>query len=302
MVKIKVSNICLLIYIVVLYSCERQKPIDVPDTNISLTDYYPAWSPDGEWIAYYHSDANQDSTGIYLIKPNGSDNKLWHRCFLDSPPVWSPNGEWMAFSEAGQIWKQKFDGDSLIRLTNGGNNHFLSWNPNESLLAYTQTRCTDLECGIWIINFQSDSTYPCIQYGGYPDFHPSEQKLVYSTRWVEESGRVLGDSVLTYDYTLKSKKFLTTLSEPNYSNEHFRYSDSGNRILFMSSSHRDYNLPSLWVMNNDGTNKTKILEDSYAGDWSPNSNKIVYTDCSHNNGELWIFDAISKEKTQLTIK
>lgn len=104
--------------------------------DFSLIDYQSAWSPDGKYIAYYHIDKEISKNGIYLITPDGSENRLWHRGVGAETPTWSPDGQWIAFSEGAQIWKKKLNGDSLIQITNAGRNFFPAWSPDGKWIAY----------------------------------------------------------------------------------------------------------------------------------------------------------------------
>ena len=68
-----------------------------------------------------------ESNGIYLIDTNRTNNKILYSGPGAYSPTWSPDGEWIAFSDNGQIFKIKVNGDSLTQLTNSGNNFFPSW-------------------------------------------------------------------------------------------------------------------------------------------------------------------------------
>lgn len=81
--------------------------------------YSPAWSPRGDWIACASGTGVPGGTDLYLIKPDGSEGKLFVK-----------NGGWPAFSANGNslyfhrkhsgkwgIWRVKLDGSSMERIT-----------------------------------------------------------------------------------------------------------------------------------------------------------------------------------------
>jgi hypothetical protein len=59
-------------------------------------DVQPAWSPNGEWIAFYHDHHGVDDAGLYVMKPDGSSRR---RLDLRGAgyPDWSPNGAKIAY-------------------------------------------------------------------------------------------------------------------------------------------------------------------------------------------------------------
>lgn len=79
-----------------------------PSQKISPLGYWnnkPAWSPDGQWIAYFHSDPARGSQ-IRLMRPNGEDDHVIahveHGQPFFRPHFWSPVPAW------------SFDGKKLI--------------------------------------------------------------------------------------------------------------------------------------------------------------------------------------------
>lgn len=93
----------------------------------------PAWSPDGEWIAYRSiRDGNHE---IYIVKPDGtSDTNLTNSPATDIEPAWSPDGQWIVFSSdrtgAFDLYMMRPDGSDVTRLTNsGGKDSDPSWGP-----------------------------------------------------------------------------------------------------------------------------------------------------------------------------
>ena len=101
-----------------------------------VADEEPAWSPDGEKIAFVSYPGN-DNAEIYLMNSDGSGrtrltgipgNDHW-------PPTWSPDGDRIAFTsdgkdETGGIYVMKSDGSGLGRLTDHpAEDAFPAWRP-----------------------------------------------------------------------------------------------------------------------------------------------------------------------------
>ena len=71
-------------------------------TEGPFDDVMPAWSPDGQKIAFWRS--NGARSGVYLVSPTGGAAQA---VLADRPPLvrwssqlsWSPDGEWVAFSD-----------------------------------------------------------------------------------------------------------------------------------------------------------------------------------------------------------
>ena len=73
-------------------------------TNSPANERYPAWSPDGNWIAFeaaFRDDQEEDSLDIFIMRPDGSDvRKLTSRADgrLKNLPNWSRDSKWVVFT------------------------------------------------------------------------------------------------------------------------------------------------------------------------------------------------------------
>lgn len=85
------------------------------------------------------------------------------------------------------------------------------------------------------------------------------------------------------------------------------WSPDGSRIVFVSSKYAGTALPSLFVMNSDGSGLRLLFGNERAPlggrnpEWSPNGTKIVYnTGSTWRKPDIYVFDLITEENTRIT--
>jgi len=111
-------------------------------TNDSLTEYTPAWSPDGHRIAYQ----GQDPLGgiqIYAVNSDGTNRtELTTTLGQKDWPSWSPDGTQIAFSSSPQayddIYVMNSDGTGIRQVSAGPNDSHPIWSPDGRLIAFTR--------------------------------------------------------------------------------------------------------------------------------------------------------------------
>jgi len=118
-------------------------PSDKTATRLTSGDYdvAPAWSPDGQLIAFARLDAPYATSGaIYLInRDGGNETRLAEGT---RPFAWSPDGRIAFRGTSGDLYVVGADGTGLVNLTEGrmrlsevlGNG--LSWSPDGQRIAF----------------------------------------------------------------------------------------------------------------------------------------------------------------------
>ncbi len=256
--------------------------------NFRLTDFEPAWSPDGNTIAYVHGDTINGQTGIWLVDANGKNKRILYSNPGAYSPAWSPDGKWIAFSCNAQIYKIRVDGTVLAQLTSEGRNFFPALGPDGIWITYSESTCQGTNtCGIWLMKSDGTGQRFLSSFGSYPDWYPVGTDVLYLARAVTSTGQAIGDSLWLFDIQTNLKRFLVFLHGQNYDNRYVKCSHDGTRIAFTSEPYASF--PQIWIMDSNGTNLKQLTRiQGYSCDWSPTGDWIVYTNSDTSFGGLWL--------------
>lgn len=103
-------------------------------TDMPGNDKYPAWSPDGNSIAF--ASERDGNSEIYVMAANGSDQRNLTNVPVtqETQPAWSPDGLFLAFTTDrngnNEIYTMTADGKEQRRITNDPADDFdASWSP-----------------------------------------------------------------------------------------------------------------------------------------------------------------------------
>ena len=112
-------------------------------THNSVEDSFPAFSPDGRFIAF--ASARRGTPHIYVMNADGTAaRRLTNSPNADSLPEWSPDGTWIVFTrnyvlqQQSDLFRVRSRGGALTRLTSTPEIEFApEWSPDGNRIAYT---------------------------------------------------------------------------------------------------------------------------------------------------------------------
>ncbi|MDZ7374470.1 MAG: PDZ domain-containing protein [candidate division KSB1 bacterium] len=150
-----------------------------------IRELYPAWSPDGQWIAYVSDRSGEYE--IYVKRQDGSgeerrlthDGDVWRFA-----PVWSPDSKRLAFADKAHRLRILELETGKIREVDRGRYRDISdycWAPDGRWLAYVKA-APNRNNVIWVYSLDRDRRYPLTDsarssYG--PAFDPQGQYLYF---------------------------------------------------------------------------------------------------------------------------
>ena len=108
-------------------------------TNPELGDFDPAWSANGDWIAFSrNTEGNMDADSccvIMRIRADGTKQKTISGTRSGINPTWDPSGSRLAYERHDGIYVTNLDGTGSYRLASG-NVAQPAWSPDGSKIAY----------------------------------------------------------------------------------------------------------------------------------------------------------------------
>jgi Tol biopolymer transport system component len=106
-------------------------------------DVGPAWSPDGEWIAFRRRQPAAPNEEVWLVRPDGSDAHRVLAKIHDAPIAWTSDSRRLTFSDDAddgttQLFTVNLEGADRAQLTHetGGEHLEAAWSSDGALFVF----------------------------------------------------------------------------------------------------------------------------------------------------------------------
>ena len=284
----------------------------------STTPCYPAWSPNGEEIAF----SMQGS--IWKIRLGTTTAcELTAAATYDSSPAWSPDGRWIVYTAEDDSRDISL---RILNLSTGATSALTSgtdinvdpvWSADGERIAYVSTRddgwfnifvmpITDGKAGELTRLTTADDYGKDRLYFGRKDLHieptwsPDGKEIIF----LSNHGIPLGSGALWRmpAEPLGMAKATMIRREETLYRTRPDWSPDGTRIIY--SSHQGGQYDNLFVLPVSGGEPYKMTFgdwDHFCPRWSPDGRRIVYVSNQHGLTELRILEAFGGAETKVEI-
>ncbi|MCB7129696.1 MAG: TolB family protein [Candidatus Brocadiales bacterium] len=278
-------------------------PIEEPQPAFQL-DLHPAWSPDGQWIAYTHFNSDSLPAKAYefrLIDPESLEKRLV-RYGISQSMDWFPSSDSLIVTSGDQLYILGLDGLFRRQLTTSGMNYFPDISHDGRWLAWDVNYWD-----IWLMNLETGETWPIQkdskENGGawrQPSWSPDDSFLVhirygdYAPQEGHETIYIMTrDGKTVKRLTFEAKEYLYPLWSPD-----------GRRIAFASRECEWLRDVFIYDLETDEI-KRVTFEGAEGFSWSPDGRNLVYSKYnawvnSKRSGLLYILDVQTLEERQIS--
>jgi len=244
--------------------------------NSGIADLSPAWSPDGERIAYVRRVGPHGRSDLFVMNASGRGRvRLTHTAVPERDPSWSPDGTLIVYSARTsptgpfRIFLAKADGSSRLQLTapsTGDADRSPAFSPDGTRIAFVSDRDGGFP-EVYVMNVDGSSVRRLTTNtvaDGNPSWSPDGSTILVERCCPQDSSDLYAIDVATQAETALTSTPTTMEFDPVFSPD-------GTQIAYDAFERGDGNID-IWVMQADGSGATRLTDDpepDLSPDWQP---------------------------------
>jgi len=287
----------------------------ITDNQEQLTQIgAPVMCPTGNAIIYTiidQGDKGKTYSNIWLQTIGSfAKTKITSNPTLDLFPAFSADGKDIFFSSNrtssnATIWKVKQEGaGGITKITNTQSEDYgVSVFPGGNFFAYTSNSPGANEPEIWTATV-SGTLLTQLREGEFPQVSPDTAKILFTssdkTHWVTRGEEPPFHPKQMWIINVDGSGPTQLTPNIQYNIIHPKWSPDGKRIIFASDEGKDSkggNNYDIWLMDNDGSNKTQLTTNGSWDDnpcWSNDGKTIYFRSNRGGNWNIWRFEPVLK--------
>ena len=270
-------------------------------------DYYPAFSPNGRWLAFVRS-TSLSTNDLYLMSlPSGELRQLTFDNVTISGVAWTADSREIVFSSRKDsntfhLWRIAVSGGEPVRIETVGNRVWSpAISPDGKRLAYTQNLGDE---NIWRFEMNAGGQVKtktgliastCFDYG--PDYSPDGKKIVFT------SGRTGGHGIWICEADGSKPRLLIDCGP--YVSGTPRWSPDGRWIVFDSCMNPTDAVgnPDIYIISAEGGQPRRLTSDpaeDVAPSWSRDGRWVYFGSSRSGSIQLWKVPIAGGPEAQIT--
>jgi Tol biopolymer transport system component/tRNA A-37 threonylcarbamoyl transferase component Bud32 len=269
---------------------------------------YPAWSPDGQTIAFLRANPQGGQADVVLIPALGGPERRIDKVSAGGRPAWSPDGKWIYVGPAAEgdaIYAEPSAGGEKRRLTNPplpGADYEPSVSPDGKQVVFIRRADVYYE-DLFVADLQGGNTIGAVRQ------LTSDHLNKYSPVWTADGKEIVYAAGEPFSglamYRVRASGGVPARIEGIGENVQDIATASKGRRLVYSRSLRDYNI---WQMalpagGAPAGQTEKILASTRyeaSGSYSPDGKRIAFSSNRGGVRQIWVADIDGSNPVALT--